>query len=114
MTNVWTYRQDQELPSFAVAWYDNADALINFSSGYTFTVKLVDLADGTVALTKTTNISGAATSPNVTVAWAAGELSTLTARHQYAVHLVANNGAGTDRVFRPGNPPTIRITATPT
>jgi hypothetical protein len=110
----WVYRQDQELPSFAVNWYQKiagVDTLIDFSTGYTFQLLLVNTTDGTIALTKTTNITGAATSPNVTAAWAAGELN-LTPGN-YLAHLKATTGTS-DRIFNPGRPPTITITATPT
>lgn len=104
----WIYRADAELPSFAVAWYDNTGTLINFASGYTFELKLVNQSTGTVTLTKTTGITGAATSPNVTVAWAAGELAVAAAA--YRVHLTATTG-GADRMFRPGDEPTVTIVA---
>jgi hypothetical protein len=107
----WTYRQDQELPSFAVTWKDRAGNIINFASGYTFQVLLVHSLTGTVALTKTANITGAATAPNVTVGWASGELNL--AVGVYYLHLKANNGAGTDRMFSPKHLPELEITATP-
>jgi hypothetical protein len=104
------YRQDQELPSFAVTWKDNGGAIINFSAGYTFQVLLVNAGTGAIALTKTTNITGAATAPNVTVAWPTGELNI--AAGSYYVHLRATTG-GNDRLFSPADLPTIRIIATP-
>lgn len=102
----WIYRADAELPAFAVAWYDGTGALIDFSSGYTFELKLVAKSDGTVALTKTTGIVGAATSPNVNVPWAAGDLNV--APGLYTAHLKATNGSG-DRFFAPGSEPSIKI-----
>ncbi len=44
----------------------------DYSSGYTFEVKVISVS--TVVLTKTTNITGGAAGV-VTVAWAAGELA---------------------------------------
>ena len=110
MTQRWTYRQDQELPSFAVTWKDTNGAIINFSAGYTFKVLLVNIVTGVVALTKTTNITGAATAPNVTVAWAAAELNIAPA--SYHLHLTATTG-GNDRMFSPGALPEVKITALP-
>jgi hypothetical protein len=105
----WVYRQDAEIPSFAVEWRDGNGALINFASGYTFQVLLVNTSDA-VVLTKTTNITGAATSPNVTVAWPAGELNITPG--VYFLHLRATS-ATNDRFFSPGRWPKITIVATP-
>lgn len=104
----WTYRQDQESPSFAVAWSDRDGNLINFSTDYTFELKLVNQSTGVVALTKTAGITGAATSPNVVAAWSTGELSIAPA--VYRVHLTATIG-GADRMFRPGDEPRLTIVA---
>ena len=106
----WVYRQDQEVPSFAVSWADADGDLIDFSAGYTFQVLLVNTA-GTIVVTKTSNITGSATAPNVTVAWAAGELNITPGT--YLLHLKATTGTS-DRIFSPGRLPTISITATPT
>jgi len=111
--SAWTYRQDQELPSWACDWYrkvSGVDTLIDFSSGYTFQVLLVN-RDGTIALTKTSGITGAATAPNVTVAWASGELNITPGL--YLLHLKATTG-GADRIFSPGDLPMVTINATPT
>lgn len=89
-----------------MSWYDRDNALIDFATGYTFEVKL--LLGTVVALTKTTGITGAATAPNVTVAWAAGELNPTPGR--YRLHLTATTG-GADRMFMPGDEPTIVVAA---
>jgi cytochrome bd-type quinol oxidase subunit 2 len=107
----WTYRSDAETPSYAVHWKDRDGNTIDFSSGYTFTVQLVNVSTGTTALTKTTNITGASTSPNVTVAWAVGELAVTAGL--YWLMLKATDGSSQDRFFRPGNWPTIEIEAAP-
>ena len=104
----WVYRADQEVPSFAVDWYDRDGNLINFATGYTFEVKLINQSTGTVALTKTTGVTGAATSPNVVVAWATGQLAITPA--VYRLHLTATTG-GADRMFRPGDEPRVTIVA---
>lgn len=104
----WTYRADQEAPSFAVAWYDRNGNLIDFSSGYTFEVKLVHKVTDAVALTKVAGITGAATSPNVVVAWSSGELAVTPG--PYRLHLTAT-AAGADRMFMPGDEPVVTIVA---
>lgn len=72
-----TYRQGSDLPEYSAEWYDGNGDLIDFSTGYTFQAKIGN--PGSAALiTKTTSITGAATAPNITVAWATtGELNTL-------------------------------------
>ena len=108
-----TYRADQDVPSYPVEWKDRDGVLINFASGYTFELKLINQATGTIGLTKTTGITGAATSPNITAAWAAGELATVVVAAgvgTYEVHLTATS-SGADRMFRPGNEPLLIIKA---
>ena len=93
-----TYRSGAELPDTAIAWYDRDGTIIDFSSGWTFTVKV---GTGTTAsFTKSTNITGASTAPNVTIAWAtSSELSTLTAGN-YRIELVARRTSDSkDRAF---------------
>lgn len=95
-----TYRSGAELPDLAIEWRDRDGNLIDFSSGWTFTVKVgTDLA---TAFTKTTGITGAATSPNVLVQWAtSGELSTLAAG-QYRIELTARRTSDSkDRAYPP-------------
>ena len=104
----WRYRTTQEDPAYVVTWLDSAGAIRNFSAGYTFTVTLTNRATGTTAVTKTANITGAATAPNVTVAWAVGELNI--AAGTYDLILVATTG-GRDSVFRPGDPEAVEIVA---
>ncbi len=101
--STWTYRADQEFPSFSVAWYDGTGNLIDFSTGWTFEVKVG-------SLTKTTGITGSASAPNVVVAWGAGELNITPGT--YPLYLKATSSGG-DRRFRPGNEPEIEILATP-
>ena len=67
-----TYYIGSELPDYPLVWTDSDEQLIDFASGWTFTLKLGHPGRDAV-LTKTTGITGAATSPNVTVVWAAGE-----------------------------------------
>jgi hypothetical protein len=82
------YHKGAELPDAQITWRDSAGAIINFSSGYTFTVKIGN-AGQTALLTKTTGITGAATEPNITVAWAVNDLNGLTP-DTYEMDIIAN------------------------
>lgn len=76
-----SYNAAAERPGLGLWLRDSANALINFSSGYSFTFK-VGPRNGAALLTKTSNIAGAAGdgeeptgTPNVVILWAAGELA---------------------------------------
>jgi hypothetical protein len=89
------YHKNSERPAFELTWYDDDGSLIDFSDGgYTFSLKIG--TPGTAAvLTKTAGIVGAATAPNVTVSWSAGELNL--SGSAYTWQLTATL-AGLDRV----------------
>jgi hypothetical protein len=70
------YFAGDELPAFEATITLNG-ATVDFSSGWTFTVKLTSPGETTV--TKTTGITGASTG-TITVAWATGELNIKPAR----------------------------------
>lgn len=109
---IYEYRKDQELPGIAVSWYDRDGAIIDFSSGWTLTAKLcLRSTPATIALTKSSGITGAATAPNVTIDWSTTDFSSLTASPtEYVVQLYARrNSDSKDRVFKPGAPITIRL-----
>lgn len=96
------YYQGAELPALSLWLTDEDDDLIDFSSGYTFSFK-VGSTGSTALLTKTTGITGAAGAgeepdgtPNVTVAWSAGELAIAPGTHEWT--LTATSG-GLDRIF---------------
>lgn len=118
MSTVYAYRKDQELPALTVSWLDADGAVIDFSTGWTFTVKIaLASAPTAVLVTKTTGITGAATAPNVTIDWSTTDWSTLTATANgtaYVAHLYARRTADSkDRVFRPADPITFRLYAAP-
>lgn len=71
------YVQGSDLPDLAYDWKDTKGLLIDYSTGWTFELKIGE--PGVAALvTKTSGITGAATSPNITIAWnTTGELNTL-------------------------------------
>jgi hypothetical protein len=97
-----TYKKNADRPALELWWFDRTGALINFSSGYTFSLKIGHPGSSAV-LTKTTNITGAAGSgtapdgtPNLTVTWAAGELALTPS--SYTAELTATTSS-LDRVF---------------
>lgn len=72
------YLAGSDLPNLEIEWLDSDGAAIDFATGHTFSLK-VGVPGATALVTKTSGITGAATSPNVTIAWATtGELNTLT------------------------------------
>lgn len=71
------YIQGADLPDLALKWYDGNGAVRDFSSGWTFVVK-VGQPGSTAQFTKSTGITGASSLPNVTIAWAtSNELNTV-------------------------------------
>lgn len=110
------YRADQELPALALSWLDRDRNVIDFSTGWTFTVKIAArTAPSTVLATKTTGITGSATSPNVTIDWSTSDFAALTpdaTGTTYVVHVYARrNSDSKDRVFNPSSP--VQITLYP-
>ncbi len=96
------YHSSAERPALELWIQDDDGTLIDFSSGYTFTLKIGNTGD-TALLTKSTSITGAAGSgteptgtPNLTIAWAAGELDITPGT--YTLQLTATT-TGLDRVF---------------
>jgi hypothetical protein len=70
-----TYIDGAALPDIILDWEDTTGDLIDFTN---YTIELDVIANGTVLLNKTTGITGAATSPNITITWpATGELDQL-------------------------------------
>lgn len=100
------YPPGDELGDAGLFWKDTTGTLINFSSGYTFVVTILDQDTGTAVITKSSGITGAAgnlttNTPNVTVAWADDELDDLTPGTEYAFRCVATRTSdGKTRTFR--------------
>jgi hypothetical protein len=91
------YIQGAELPDEGIEWRDRTNALIDFSSGFTFALK-VGYAGSAALLTKTAGISGASTTPNITISWAvAGELNTLAVGQYEALLTATRSSDGKDR-----------------
>lgn len=87
MTLSWSAKAED--PNLEIWWADDAGDLIDFSSGYTWSLK-IGPAGGTAVITKTTGITGAAGAgvaptgtPNVVVVWAAGELDITPGKYQF-------------------------------
>lgn len=102
----FTFRRGATRPNITLPWQEeiaqNVWADLNLSTGYTFVLELV--RNATVALTKTTGITG--TDGSVTVAWAAGELALTVGTYQ--LNLRATSG-GLDRDYSPDSPVRIKI-----
>lgn len=84
-----SYKAGAELPAYTPTLRVN-DTVVNLSSGYTFNVTV----DFPTPLVKTSGITGAASEPNLNVAWAAGELAVTPG--VYGMVITATNGAGLD------------------
>ena len=104
-----TYVADTENPETHLIWKDSTNTIIDFSTGYTFTVKLTQ--NGDTQLTKTTGIVGYAVEPNIRISWDVDELAITPG--VYLMWVYARDGADRDRVFRPADPPLIRIVPAP-
>lgn len=69
------YTEGAELPDLSIAVSDSTGELLDLSSGWTFSLQI---KSRTKTLTKTTNINGFRTDPNVIISWATtNDLSTL-------------------------------------
>jgi hypothetical protein len=97
-----SYFKNAERPVAELWIRDKAGTLIDFSTGYTFVLK-IGHPDLTALLSKSSGIAGAAGAgveptgtPNVVVTWTAGELNLTPARYRW--DLVATTG-GLDRTF---------------
>ena len=113
---------DQELPAIPIDWQDSAGATLDFSSGWTATVKVCAVsAPSTIILTKTSGITLAATNPNYLIEFTAADLATIVAalspgtRGTAAFMYVYNRRTSDskDAVFRPGNPITLHVWPAP-
>jgi hypothetical protein len=97
-----SYHRTAERPELRLWLIDDDGTLIDLSSGYTFTFKIGQIGQ-TGELSKTSGITGAAGAgseptgtPNVVVAWSAGELDITPGT--YSWELTATTG-NLDRVF---------------
>jgi hypothetical protein len=100
-----------ERPELKFWLLDDAAALVDLSTGYTFTFK-IGIPGQTAVFTKTTGLTGAAGSgteptgtPNLTATFAAGDLDSLT-KGLYRWQVAARTGASLDRFW--DGPITVR------
>ena len=94
----FTYVQGAELPDIELTWRDDSGAIIDFSTGWTFTARIGVLGQS-ATLTKTTGIVGDNTSPNITITWDSTELNSIPAA-TYAMHVIARfTSSGKDRIL---------------
>src|ERR671932_757318 len=70
------YYAGSDLPDLAVTWLDDLGIVIPFASGWTFTAR-IGRRGRPILVTKTTGFTGSDTAPNLTLAWAEGELGAL-------------------------------------
>ena len=77
MSVIGRYYTDQEKPGLQFEYKDNG-TVVDLSSGYTFTVELV--RGTTIVASQTTNLTGAATSPNLVMSeWTSALLALIAA-----------------------------------
>ncbi len=77
MSLYYSWFTDQEKPGIQIEHKD-AGVLVDLSSGYTFTAELV--RGTTIVASQTTNMTGAATSPNFTMSsWTSAVLTSIAA-----------------------------------
>jgi hypothetical protein len=114
MRTWWSLYQDQEA-ALGFEWADPVTGLLyDFTAGHTFAFQLV--SNHQWYLNKTNFIVPAATSPNVVVNIAAGELDTPTAvpAGLYLAILKARRTADSvDFIFMPNDPPVVEILTKP-
>ena len=102
MSTALRYHAGAERPALKLWLLDDDGALIDFSSGYSYKLRIGEVGAPAI-LEKTSGIAGAAGSgveptgtPNITVTWSAGELDLPPGA--YTAQLTATT-VGLDRVF---------------
>lgn len=108
------YYTDQELPPMPITWRDRDGNVRDFSTGYTFTVKLaLKTAPTVVVLTKSSGITGSASEPNYLVDWSTTDWSGLSHSAtgvDYLVYAYARRTADSkDACFSAGSPPELTL-----
>lgn len=91
MSRTVEYVQGATKPDVGITWRESG-ALVDFSSGYTFEVRIFTPGASATLVTKSTGITGAATDPNVAIAWGTSDLATLVPGH-YVLEVRATNGS---------------------
>jgi len=93
------YVQGSDLPDLGIEWYDSDGNVRDFSTGWTFVVKVG--TPGSAALfSKSSGIVGSATIPNLTISWStSGELNTIAAG-LYSADIIATRTADNKQLIR--------------
>jgi len=103
------YRRSDAKPDLTLPWEEETAqgsySSLDMSTGYTFALTLVGL-DGTTALTKSTNITGA--DGSVTIVWDVGDLDI--AAGTYELRLTVTDALSKPRHHEPDEPLLIQIT----
>lgn len=93
------YTHGAELPSVGIEWTDSSGGILDFSLGWTFTVK-IGQPNADADVTKTSGITGDAALPNIVIAWDPGELDDLDTG-AYVLQVAARHTAsGKDRFMQ--------------
>lgn len=95
--SIWNYTRGAELPSITIEALDTNGQPIDFSTGWTFQVKVGE--PGKTAVITATTVVGAATSPNLVVNWTPGVLDTLVTGVTYTVQVKCTATGGQDRIY---------------
>jgi hypothetical protein len=93
------YIQGAELPDITIRWTDSDGTAIDFTSGWTFTVRIGQVGQAAV-VQKTTGITGsdgASNTPNLVISWSSTEIESVAAA-TYSLQVIARHtGSGKDR-----------------
>lgn len=88
-----------ELGDLAVTWLDDLGNVVDFAgttaaNTYTYSLKIGNRGSASLTTAKTNGFTGAATAPNLTVAWATtGDLNGITTQGTYTLQITATNTA---------------------
>jgi len=115
MATYYKWFTDQEKPGIPFEHKDRDGTVVDFSTGYTFTAKVCRNVAGvlTAVASQTGNITGAASSPNVTLAkWEAATLTAIAAdltalgasSANYEVHMYVKDPGTDDEVITSDSP----------
>lgn len=107
MSVPYVYAPTDEDPSIPLEWLDRDGAVIDLSSA-TFSVVLRERSTNTAAVTKSSGVTGASTSPNVTITWGTGELASLSGVYELVVTATVGGRA---RTFRKSSLPLVEVRA---
>ncbi len=90
--------EGSDLPDFVLNWSENGE-IVDLSVLHSYVLTVTKEGEDTPAITKGSGITGAATLPNATIVWEAGERSVLT-EGTYRGRLVATRASdGRARIF---------------